>query len=395
VTFAIDPPAASGSMGRVHRAYDGHGRAVAVKRLVDDRHAARQRIEARILGALDHPRVVKVLGLADDGLIMEWIDGIDLARLLAREGTPGLAPVRVLAWTLEAAEGLAYVHAQQTVHRDVKPHNLMLCPERGIVVVDFGIACPRARFGASDTGTPGYMAPEAYAGGAVSPRSDVYGLAATAWALIAGRPPRLGAPDPLPGATPQLEAALRAARAVDPADRTPTMEAFAASLGGRLVHAGRDMAVTLDAAPGRRLLQAVVRTAAGCFEAAATSIALRRARGGLVYVAAWGAGGAEILGRELAPGEGIAGRAVATGQAQLVADVRGDPDWAASFARGTGYEPHTMMVVPLPAAAGALSILDRRDGRAYTRTDLRRAGLLAELAAEALADDQHTLPPQG
>ena len=132
--FVLGPAAASGAMGSVHRAHDEHGRLIAAKRLLDATHAARQQIEARILSALDHPRVVKVLGLVDGHLLMEWIDGTDLATLLQREGTPGLPAEKVLAWTLEAAEGLAYVHAEQTVHRDVKPHNLMLAPGRGIVV---------------------------------------------------------------------------------------------------------------------------------------------------------------------------------------------------------------------------------------------------------------------
>jgi serine/threonine protein kinase len=304
-----------------------------------------------------------------------------------------LAPDRVLDWVLQAADGLAYVHAQQTVHRDVKPQNLMLSPERGIVVVDFGIARPFASHGTIEIGTPGFMAPEVYAGGAITARTDVYGLAASAWALIAGSPPRLGAPDPLPGATPQLTAALRAALAIDPRDRTASMSSFAEALGGRVGAGGRDMAVTVDVNPRRRpLLESVVRTASGLLDAAAVSLALLRPAGSLLYYAAWGAGGEEVVGRELDPGRGIAGRAVRTNRPQLVHDVRHDPDWDAPFAARTGYAPNTMLVVPMgPTPLGVLSLLDRRDGLPFDVTDLQRAWLFADLALTSLGEEPEDL----
>ncbi|HEY6892498.1 MAG TPA: serine/threonine-protein kinase, partial [Solirubrobacter sp.] len=190
--YVLGPEAARGAMASVHRARDVSGRPVAAKRLLDERHAERQTIEARVLRSLDHPRVVKVLDLVEDPagryLIMEWVDGATLAQVLARDGTPGLPPDRVLDWTLQAAEGLAYVHEQQTVHRDVKPQNLMLSPERGVVVVDFGIARSFTQEGTVEIGTPGFMAPETYGGGPVTARTDVYGLASSAWTLIAGQP---------------------------------------------------------------------------------------------------------------------------------------------------------------------------------------------------------------
>ena len=390
--YVLGAPAAHGAMGSVHRASGPGGRPVAAKRLLDERHAARQRIEARVLRGLRHPRVVEVLDLVEaDGrryLLMEWIDGPTLAELLARDGAPGLAPDRVLAWTLEAAEGLAYVHEQQTVHRDVNPRNLMLAPGRGIVVVDFGIARPFGRHGTAELGTPGFMAPETYAGGPITARTDVFGLAASAWTLLAGRPPALGAPGPLPGASERLSRALRAALAVDPHERTPSMAALAEGLGGRVSGSGRDMAVVIDVDPARRpLLESVVRAMAGMFEAAATSLALVRPGGGLLYYAAWGAGAQQIVGRELDRGEGIAGRAVAQARPQLVADVARDPDWSRSVAERTGFVPHTMMVVPLEGRdgpLGVLSVLDRRDGRPYDVEDVARARLFARLALDAL-----------
>ncbi len=394
--YLLGSEAARGAMGSIHRARDIHGRPVAAKRLLDERHAARFQIEARVLRALDHPRVVKVLDLVEDPtgryLIMEWVEGTSLAEELKRAGAPGLPADRVLAWTLQAAEGLAYVHEQQTVHRDVKPQNLMLAPERGVVVVDFGIARQFTRHGTHEVGTPGYMAPEAYAGGPITARTDVYGLAATAWALIAGQPPGLGGTDELPGATSALTETLRAALAVDPRERTASMAAFVEGLGGRVRGGtGRDMAFAVAVDESQRpLLQSVVRTVAGVFDAAAASLALMRPGGGLFYYAAWGAGAEEIVGQELEAGRGIAGRAVQRGAPELVPDVRSDPDWAAAFAERTGYVPHTLMVVPLMvngAPVGALTLLDRRDGRAYDIADLTRARLFADLALDAMLAD--------
>ena len=92
-------------MGSVYRATAPDGRPVAAKRLLDEKHAARFEIEGRLLARLDHPRVVKVLGTVFDPsgryLMMEWVDGEDLAHVLRREGTPGLTEDQVIKHTLE------------------------------------------------------------------------------------------------------------------------------------------------------------------------------------------------------------------------------------------------------------------------------------------------------
>jgi hypothetical protein len=266
----------------------------------------------------------------------------------------------------------------------------MLSPERGVVLVDFGIARDLAAESATQgIGTPGYMAPEAFTGGPLSPRTDVYGLAMTTWTLLTSVPARYASVKPPEGTSAALLSTLDAALAVDPERRLPSMEAFADGLGGRLpTERGRDIGVS--AAVGEataRVLSAIVKTAAGVFDAAATSVALRGSDGGLVYQAAWGAGADEVVGMRLDAGHGIAGRVLATGVGEVVQDCRADPDFAAATARRTGYVPYTMLVVPLTPgdeAVGVLTVLDRRDGTSYDVADLARGAMFADLALAAM-----------
>ena len=392
--YRLGPPVAQGAMGSIYEAVDPDGRRVAAKRLLDERHAARFEIEGRLLSRLHHPRVVEVLGMVEDAsgryLMMEWVEGDDLAHVLRRDGKPGLPEDQVIKITLEAAEALRYVHEQQTIHRDVKPQNLMLSPDRGIVLVDFGIARDLAADSATEgIGTPGYMAPEAFTGGPLSPRTDVYGLAMTAWTLLTSVPARYASVQPPEGTSQALLGTIDAALAVDPERRLPSMQAWADGLGGRLpTERGRDIGVS--AAVGEataKVLSAVVKTAAGVFDAAATSIALRRPDGGLDYQAAWGAGADEVVGMRLLPGQGIAGRVLATGVGEVIQDCRNDPDFAAATARRTGYVPYTMIVAPLipdDVAVGVLTVLDKRDGGAYDVADLARSAMFADLALAAM-----------
>jgi len=301
-----------------------------------------------------------------------------------------------VAHVLQACEALEYIHAQQIVHRDVKPRNL-LATAHGTVLVDFGIA--RELAGGDDPGTraigtPYFMAPEVLVGEAVSPRADVFGLAATLWTLLVGRPPSYHDPlalaDEVPGVTPQLERAVRDGLELVPEKRIATATAFAAALGARLdSEAGASLAVSAEAAVRPMgLLEAIVRAAAGVFEAAAASIALvEPVTRELVYQAAWGAAAEEVIGVRLEPGRGIAGAAVADGAGITVPDCRSDPRFAARIAEGTGYVPNTMLVTPLRRAGrviGALQLLDRRDGSGFGAADLVRAESFAELVVTAL-----------
>jgi hypothetical protein len=290
------------------------------------------------------------------------------------------------------------VHDQQIVHRDVKPANL-ICGSEGITLVDFGVA---TRLDATDAGTvgigtPRFMAPEVFAGGAVSPRSDVFSLAATVWNLLTGEAPvyadDLKLHEQFPEVSSELEETLRAGLEIIPERRVASVEAFARALGAPVLEQqGASLARSLQEADApRNLIEAVVRTAAGVFEAAAASIALiDRTTQELVYQAAWGSGAKEIVGVRLPPGIGIAGAVVSAGEGQAVPECRTDPRFAAQIAAGTGYVPYTMVVVPLKRAGqtiGVLSVLDRRDGGPYGPNDVSRAQLFAELAIAALDID--------
>ena len=313
--------------------------------------------------------------------------------MLQRRGSPGLPLAEVLEAASQAAEALEYVHEQQVVHRDVKPHNLVVSAD-GVVLVDFGIARETTdEAGTRGIGTPKFMAPEVLVGEGVSPRSDVYGLAATVWALLTGAPPAYGDPRPLsesaPGVPPELEQALRRALDPRPERRFATAAALATALGSPVeAAAGQTLAASLPGTERADVLEAIVRTAAGVFEAAAASIALiDEATGELVYRSSWGVLADETVGIRLSPGQGLAGSAIQTLEPVVVPDCRADPRFAGQVAAGIGYVPNTMLVVPLQragAAVGALSILDRRDGEAMDQADVSRATLFAELTLAVL-----------
>jgi len=399
--YKVTEPISAGAMGAVYRAVDNEtGAEVALKQSTNPHHDQRFEVEARLLSSLQHPRVVRIIDhfSASSGqyLVMELVHGIELGALLKQRGSPGLPVDQSIAYVRHACEALQYVHDQQIVHRDVKPQNLIL-GENGVVLVDFGIARQLDEGemqGTVGIGTPRFMAPEVFAGGRVSPRTDVFGIAATLWTLIAGRTPVYADPTKLssivPDVTPELERTIAAGLEMIPERRVASVAAFAKALGAPLrTETGVSLAVSIDdPVASRSLMEAVVHTAAGVFGAAAASICLiDQTTGELVYQSAWGAGAREIVGVRLPSGTGLAGTVVGSGVGEAVPDCRSDPRFAARIAAGTGYVPYTMLVVPLQRGGrpiGALSILDRRDGRGYRPDDLEPAALFADLAVKAL-----------
>ncbi|WP_188192291.1 serine/threonine-protein kinase [Nonomuraea sp. SYSU D8015] len=196
-----------GGMGEVWRADDTVlGRAVAVKVLMpalteDPTLAQRFLNEARAMATLHHPGVVDVYdyGTCEAGgrrlsfLVMEYIRGESLDRVLRRGPLGPAATMRLIA---EVGDALAAAHAQGIVHRDVKPANLMVRPEGGVVLTDFGIAHSVSAGHLTATGTmlcsAGYCAPELATASEVTPAVDVYALGVVAYECLTGELPFQG-----------------------------------------------------------------------------------------------------------------------------------------------------------------------------------------------------------
>lgn len=199
--YRVLEEAGRGGMGVVWRCVDERlGREVAVKQVgrlpgesVTDQ--ARALREARSTAALNHPNVVSVYDAhaVDDHvwLVMEYVPGRTLAQILREEGA--LPPARVAWIGAQVADGLAAAHARGTVHRDVKPGNILVTDDDRAKISDFGIARTAGdatlTHSGMVTGTPNYLAPEVARGGEPGPASDVWALGATLFAAVEGRPP--------------------------------------------------------------------------------------------------------------------------------------------------------------------------------------------------------------
>lgn len=224
---------------------------VAVKALADNwaqRIDVRERFleEARLLRRADSDHVVHVYDIgevdATPYFVMTYADQGSLGDRLAAGQRPGLGEIRDLID--QAATGLAVLHEHGVVHRDVKPHNLLLRRSTNgrsrVLVADLGVAKQLLHSSGLTqvVGTPAYMAPEQGLGLGVDARADVHGLGAVAYHLLTGRQVRAGslvdlgnavAPPPISeyfDAPAGLEAVVARAVAVDPDDRWPDMESF-------------------------------------------------------------------------------------------------------------------------------------------------------------------------
>lgn len=258
--YRLDSLIAVGGMGEVWRATDTVlNREVAVKVLKpeyagDPVFRSRFEAEGRHAASLHHPGIASVFDVGEsigrDGspspyLVMELVEGQPLSSLLRPGET--MEPEVVRDLLAQAGDALGAAHDAGIVHRDVKPANLIVTPDRQVKVTDFGIS--RARAAASITGTgavmgtPQYLSPEQARGETASPASDVYGLGVVAFECLMGRRPfdkdtpvatalaHLNDPVPsLPGIDPQLASIVRRALAKNPRERYQDGHQFAAAL---------------------------------------------------------------------------------------------------------------------------------------------------------------------
>jgi hypothetical protein len=176
------------------------GRTVAIKVMRpelsgDAEFLARFRREARAAAGVTHPHIAGIYDTGNDGphhyIVMEYVDGESLRDRLRREGPLPLAEALRIA--TETAEALGAAHAAEVVHRDIKPHNILLSREGQVKVTDFGIARATASSGQTETGkiigSMDYVSPEQARGDAVGPQSDLYSLGVTLFEMLAGRTP--------------------------------------------------------------------------------------------------------------------------------------------------------------------------------------------------------------
>lgn len=275
--YRVEVRIGGGAMASVYRGIDLRtGHSVALKILLsdaDDTVRERFRLEAQMVGTLDHPHIVRTLDVSpttgDDGLTfiaMELVQGQSLADLLDNVHTLNVADSCALL--APVARALTYAHSKNVVHRDVKPSNILLrrvAPGAAHAVrltvlddpvvpllSDFGIAraldAPDLTTAGRTIGTPAYMSPEQCAGTReIDGRADIYALGAVLYRCLVGRAPYTGTTtqilyahvydsltipdDVLRLLSPLMVEILRRSMAKDPADRYASAGELAADLG--------------------------------------------------------------------------------------------------------------------------------------------------------------------
>jgi serine/threonine protein kinase len=250
----------AGGFGRVYRVRDLHlEREVALKVLhpsltMEPAGVERFRREAQLAAGLQHPNIVNIFDIAGrEGLFwytMALVNGPNLGQLVERDGPLPLEGVERLL--REGLSALSHAHEAHLIHRDIKPENMLLEPDGGLRITDFGLALAlrgESGFGGatSRSGTPQFASPEQLLGEPVDQRTDIYSVAAVAYFALLGYPPFAGAtPEQVlakqtndivpalaperPDVSPDLEGVLRRALSSDPANRYESAPAFQQAL---------------------------------------------------------------------------------------------------------------------------------------------------------------------
>jgi DNA-binding beta-propeller fold protein YncE/predicted Ser/Thr protein kinase len=359
--YRIESLIARGGMGVVYRATQlALERPVALKviarQLADDEQFRRRFLsESRLAARLEHPAVVPVYDAReDDGeliVAMRLIEGGDLRKLIDRDGP--LEPERAVHLLGHIAEALDAAHAAGIVHRDVKPHNILIDGRRAYLS-DFGLAKAYAETGpgsgASIVGTVEYMAPEQWRGERVGPAADVYALGCVLYEALTGIVPyaRKGV-DSEPEIPKGIEAVIERAVCKDPAERY-------ASAGDLIAAARRSQADTpaptlvLDEWPEQPTVR-LDGSAGEAEEGVGLSLWRRSIAGAFLF---WFLGGVGVVIAAVAliagffSGDGVSvSSPVAVAKPPLRLAVGPRTVWATSAVDGTltGIDPQTLRVV--------------------------------------------------
>ncbi len=193
-----------GGMALVYRGLDKllH-REVAIKVLreqyaSDEQFVERFRREAQAAASLSHPNIVNIYDVGEvEGvhfIVMEYVHGRSLRRVIQEEGR--LSPVRAARYALQICEGLQHAHERGLIHRDIKPHNILITPDDRVKVTDFGIARAASTSTLTQTGiiigSVHYFSPEQAKGSNIGPRSDLYSLGVVLYEMLTGEVPFTG-----------------------------------------------------------------------------------------------------------------------------------------------------------------------------------------------------------
>ena len=195
----------SGGMSLVYRAVDlQQHRTVAIKMLReqyadDPTFIHRFKREGQSVAALSHPNIVKVYAVCQDGevfyLVMELIEGQDLKQILQNRTEP-YSPRPLYHIAAQICDAIAYAHHKKIIHRDIKPHNIIVRPDGQIKVTDFGIARAASETTMTHTGsimgTVHYLSPEQAKGEIADQRSDIYALGVLLYEMATGALPYEG-----------------------------------------------------------------------------------------------------------------------------------------------------------------------------------------------------------
>lgn len=200
--YQLMHPIGTGGMATVYKATDLMlERVVAIKILredytLDETLRANFRQEARAAANLSHPNIVTVHDFGFDEkqifIVMEYLPGTDLKTLIRQKGRFSINEAVELM--IQACAGVGYAHRAGLLHCDIKPHNLLVTPEKRLKVTDFGIARALAAISAEEHsdvvwGSPHYFSPEQASGSAPLPASDVYSLGVILYEMLTGQTP--------------------------------------------------------------------------------------------------------------------------------------------------------------------------------------------------------------